>query len=137
MKRVGYIVLACGALGAVTARYLIGQERPAADKGKAPEAKAEEPKRKADEDAIRKASAELTRALEKGDAKAVAALWTEEGEYVGDDGTTVRGRAALEAAYKKLFGKSAHIKVETTIDSIRFVSRDSAIEEGVARVRKD
>src|SRR5438270_12232820 len=86
--------------------------------------------------APKRVSAELTRALEKGDAKALAGLWTEEGEYVGDDGTTVRGRPALEAAYAKFFAKNRDVKVDVTIDSIRFVSRDSAIDEGIARVRK-
>jgi uncharacterized protein (TIGR02246 family) len=136
MKKMVCTVLTCGALVAVTAGFLTGQDRPARDAGTAASAKAGDAKHKADEEAIRKLSAELTRALEKGDAKALAGLWTEEGEYVADDGTTVRGRPALEAAYAKLFAKSPHIKVEATVDSIRFVGRDSAIEEGVARVRK-
>jgi uncharacterized protein (TIGR02246 family) len=136
MRKMACIVLAGGALVALSAGFLTGQDRPARDGGPADAAKAGDPKRKADDEAIRKVSAELTRALDKGDAKAVAALWTEEGEYVGEDGTTVRGRPALEAAYAKLFAKNPHVKVEATIDSIRFVSRDSAIEEGVAKIRK-
>jgi hypothetical protein len=39
----------------------------------------DEPKRPADEDAIRKTSADFIKAMEKGDAKAVAAFWTEQG----------------------------------------------------------
>src|SRR5947209_1254641 len=132
MRKKVRIALACGVLGAVTAGFLAGQDRPA---GKAP-AEAGGPKRKSDEEAVRKASAELTRALEKGAAKALAGLWTEEGEYVAGDGTTVRGRPALEAAYAKFFANNPSVKVETTIDSIRFLSHDSAIEEGVATVRK-
>ncbi|HEX5269917.1 MAG TPA: SgcJ/EcaC family oxidoreductase [Gemmataceae bacterium] len=125
------IVLTCGAVVAITAGFLTGRE-----KNPTTAAKSGDPKHKADEEAIRKASADLARALEKGDAKAVAGLWTEEGEYVADDGTTVRGRAALEAAYKKLFAKGPNLKVEAAIDCIRFVSRDSAIEEGVAKVHR-
>jgi uncharacterized protein (TIGR02246 family) len=132
MKKAACFLLACGALAAAAGGYLSGQGGPAADQ--APARAAGE--RKADEDAIRKLSAELTRALEKGDAKALAALWTEEGEYVAEDGTTVRGRPALEAAYAKLFAKTPHVQVEATIDSVRFVGRDSAVEEGFARVRK-
>jgi uncharacterized protein (TIGR02246 family) len=135
MKNAACFLLACGALAAVAGGYLAGQSGPA-DKAPARAAEARGPERKADEDAIRKLSAELTQALGKGDAKALAALWTEEGEYIADDGTTVRGRPALEAAYAKIFAKSPHIKVQATIDSIRFVSRDSAIEEGVAKVLK-
>ena len=137
MKKMAHILLACGALGVVTAGLLTGQDQPARVKDTPAAAKKEDPKRKTDEEAIRKLSAELTRTLDSGDAKALAALWTEEGEYVSDDGTTVRGRPALEAAYVKFFAKHPKVKVETTIDSIRFVSRDSAIEEGVAKLRKE
>jgi uncharacterized protein (TIGR02246 family) len=137
MKKALSAFLACGALVAVAAGFLAGQDRSAREeKPSLAAAEAAEPKRKTDEDAIRKLSAELTAALEKGDAKTLAALWTEEGEYVGHDGTTVRGRAALEAAYTKHFTKAPKVKVEATIDAIRFVSRDSAIEEGYAKVLK-
>jgi uncharacterized protein (TIGR02246 family) len=136
MKKLACIVLACGALGVVTSGFLTGQDRPARNRDAAVAEKAQEPKRTADEEAIRKLSAEFTQALEKGDAKALAGLWTEEGEYVSDDGTTVRGRPALEAAYAKFFAKTPDMKADVTIDSIRFVGRDSAIEEGIAKVRK-
>jgi uncharacterized protein (TIGR02246 family) len=129
------IALACGALAAVTAGFLTGQDRSARDRDRTA-AEAGEPKRKADEEAIRKLSADFTRALMKGDAKAVAGLWTEEGEYISADGTTVRGRPALEAAYTKFFSKTPDVKAEATINSIRFVGRDSAIEEGIAKVRR-
>jgi uncharacterized protein (TIGR02246 family) len=136
MRRSVCFLVVAGALVAVTAGFLTGQDRATRAEDAKRGAEAAEPKRKSDEEAIRKLSAELTAALEKGDAAALAALWTEEGEYVGEDGTTIRGRAALEAAYAKFFAKSADIKPEITIDGIRFVSRDNAIEEGVAKVRK-
>jgi uncharacterized protein (TIGR02246 family) len=98
--------------------------------------KADEPKRPADEDAIRKSSADFVKAMEKGDAKAVAAFWTEQGEYIGDDGTTIRGRKAIEAAYEKTFGKVKKLKLDITVESIRFPSKDTAIEEGYAKAFK-
>lgn len=85
---------------------------------------------------IRKASANFIKAVEKGDAKAVAASWTEEGEYIGDDGTTIRGRAAIEAAYAKAFARKKNAKVEIVVESIRFPSKDTAIEEGYAKSYK-
>jgi uncharacterized protein (TIGR02246 family) len=136
MKNAACFLLACGALAAVAGGYLAGQGGPAADKATPRPGESRGGERMADEDAIRKVSAELTRALEKGDARVVAALWTPAGEYVAGDGTTVHGRPALEAAYAKFFAKTPHVRVQATIDSIRFVARDSAIEEGVARVRK-
>jgi uncharacterized protein (TIGR02246 family) len=93
-------------------------------------------KRRDDEAAIRKASDDLRAAVGKGDAKALADLWTEEGEYIVGDGTAIRGRPAIEAAYARHFAKDPRTLVELSIDSIRFVSRDSAIVEGHAQSRK-
>jgi uncharacterized protein (TIGR02246 family) len=90
-------------------------------------------KHKADEEAIRKLSGEFSHALEQGDAKALAALWTGEGEYVGPEGATFRGRAAIQDAYAKFLQKAPQPKVEMNSESIRFVSHDSAIEEGHAK----
>jgi uncharacterized protein (TIGR02246 family) len=89
-----------------------------------------------DEAAIRKATADFIKLVEKGDAKAVAAAWTEDGEYIDDDGTTLRGRAAIEAAYATAFAKKKNTKVEITIESIRYPSKDTAIEEGYAKSYK-
>jgi len=99
-------------------------------------AEAAEPKRAEDEAAVRKATADFIKVVEKGDAKAVAASWTEAGEYIDDGGTTLRGRAAIEASYAKAFAKKKNVKVEITIESIRFPSKDTAIEEGYAKSYK-
>ncbi len=133
MKKRVCLLLACTVLATLTVGFLAGQERAG---GGSSCADAADTKHKDDEEAVRKLSAELTRALEKGDAKALAALWTEEGEYVSDDGTTVRGRAALEAAYAIFFAKSGGVKADIAIDTIRFLSKDSAVEEGIAKLRK-
>jgi uncharacterized protein (TIGR02246 family) len=90
-------------------------------------------KRGDDEAAIRKATDAFLKAVEKGDSAAVAAFWTPEGEYIGDDGTTVRGRAAIEASYAKMFAQKKRIKLDISVDSIRFPSKDTAIEEGHAK----
>ena len=92
--------------------------------------------READRDAVRAAAKDFVKVFEKGDAKALAALWTEEGEYVADDGTTLHGRAALEDGYAQFFKKNPDVKLEVTIESIRFVSHDDAVVEGAARSYK-
>jgi uncharacterized protein (TIGR02246 family) len=106
---------------------------PSAAEDKKP-AEAPDPKRAADDAAIRKQSAAFLATIEKGDAKALSAFWTEEGEYIGSDGTSYRGRQAIEEAYAKAFAKKATLKPVATIDSIRFLSRDTAVEEGYVRV---
>jgi uncharacterized protein (TIGR02246 family) len=92
---------------------------------------------RADDDAaIRKATADFIKAVEKGDANDVASFWTQDGEYISDDGMPIRGRSAIEGAYAQVFAKKKNTKVEISIDSIRFLSKDTAIEEGVAKSYK-
>ncbi len=128
------LLLICG-LSAAAAVGLVATPPRAAEKP-TPVIDDQNANRKADDEAIRKASGELAAALQKGDAKMLASLWTEEGEYIGHDGTTIRGRAAIEKAYAKHLAENPKRIVEFTIDSIRFVSRDSSIEEGHARSQK-
>src|SRR5215831_16022740 len=82
----------------LTTQLLSAGESGTALQEKAAPAKApaepRETKRADDEAAVRKATADFIKVVEKGDAKAVAASWTEDGEYIDDDGTTIRGRAA-------------------------------------------
>src|SRR5262245_14248927 len=97
--------VAGGLLAAAAAIILLVQQMPATGAG--------EGEREADETDIRKVSAAFARAFEKGDAKAVGAYFTDEAEYVDDEGVTVHGRAALEKAYADFFGKRAELTVET------------------------
>ncbi len=92
--------------------------------------------RDADREVIKKAAQSFVAAFERGDAKAVAAHFTEPGEYLTDDGTVIRGRAAIEKEYRDAFTKKKKLpKVEIELDSIRFPSKDTAIEEGYFKVR--
>src|SRR5947207_1646772 len=59
----------------------------------------------ADVAAIKKAGDSFLKAYVAGDAKKMAAHWTENGEYFADDGTTIRGRSEIEKAYTDLFAK--------------------------------
>jgi hypothetical protein len=53
--------------------------------------------RHADRQATWKLAQEFSKALEKGDAKAIAALYTLQGEYYDDNrGERFRGRAGIE-----------------------------------------
>jgi len=92
--------------------------------------------RPADQDGVKTAVAALAAGFGKGDAKAVAALFTPEGEYTDDDGTTVRGRAALEKDYAEFFAKNSGSSLEVEIDAVRFPSRDTAVVETHFKVRR-
>ena len=104
----------------------------AADKDKAADGKA----RPVDQDAVRAAVKDFIKVFDKGEAKGLAALFTEEGEYVANDGATLRGRAAMEDGYAQFFTKNPDMKLDVNVDSVRFVSQDNAVVEGSARSYK-
>ena len=86
--------------------------------------------RAADEKAIRANAEKFLAAFRGGDAKAVAAAWTVDGEYINDEGVAIRGRAAIEQAYVELFKSGKPKEVTVKIDEVRFLSRDTAVEDG-------
>jgi uncharacterized protein (TIGR02246 family) len=87
--------------------------------------------RAADEASVRATADAFTKAFNAGDAKAIAALWTGQGEYESDDGTVLRGRPAIKVAFAAHFKGQPGAKSTVKIESIRFPSRDTAIEEGI------
>lgn len=147
------LLLASGLLVVTTVSFLTGQQPTANTKPdsklnagdeatRKPSAQGGEPvtapgkENAADLAAITMATQTFVKAFKAGDAKALAAHWTENGEYLADDGTTFRGRAAIEKAYLDLFGKNkTPTEAEVEVTSVRFPSRDTAIEEGHFKVR--
>jgi uncharacterized protein (TIGR02246 family) len=127
MKTTWTVLAAVGLLAGLAAGLLVSR-------GPSVLAGGEAPKRPADEKAIREAAQAFARAFEKGDAKAVGAFFTDEGEYLDEGGEPVRGRAALEKAYADFFAQRKELKVEGKTDAIRFLGKDTAVEEGTFTV---
>ncbi len=90
-----------------------------------------------DRAAIAAAMQSFVKAFESADAKALADHWTEEGEYLHDDGVTIRGRADLAKQFGEHFKKVSKAKAEVEPGSLRFVARDVAIADGVVSVKPD
>jgi uncharacterized protein (TIGR02246 family) len=84
-------------------------------------------------DVIRQSGREFADAFNKGDAAAVAALWTANGECREAGGETFVGRDAIEKAYATYFKANAGAKIELLVKSIRFPAKDLAVEEGLVR----
>lgn len=84
---------------------------------------------------IRKASDAFVKAFNAGDAKAIGALWTPDGDYVDERGEVTRGRDAIAKLYTTLFANARDVKIEITIDTIRFAGKDAAIVKGTARAK--
>jgi uncharacterized protein (TIGR02246 family) len=83
-----------------------------------------------DEVAIRSAARQFAEAFNRSDAKAIAAQWLEDGSYIDEDGVAYSGRAAIEAEYAKFFKEQPGLKVQVTVDSVKLLSPDAALEEG-------
>lgn len=73
-------------------------------------------------------------AYNKGDAKAVAALWSDDGEYIGPDGERVKGKKAIQEAFQTYFAANKGIQLQVAVDSVRLIKSDVAMEEGTAVV---
>jgi uncharacterized protein (TIGR02246 family) len=73
-------------------------------------------------------------AFHKGDAKAVAAFWTPDGDYVDENGRVLKGRKAIEDTFTELFSAHKGLKVRIDVASIRFPAPDLAVEDGTSAV---
>jgi len=101
----------------------------------APEPVASTAARADDEQAIRNASRDYKQALERGDAKALAALWTQDGDIVDDAGRVLVGRDAVVALEPLADAKdSARPAIRIHDTRVRFVADDVAIEDGTVEV---
>ncbi len=69
-------------------------------------------------------------AFDKGDAKAVAAFWTPDGDYVQQDGRVLKGRAAIEASFAELFAAHKGLKLGIESSSLNVLTPDTAVEDG-------
>jgi uncharacterized protein (TIGR02246 family) len=83
-----------------------------------------------DEKAIRAVDEAFVRDYNKGDAKALAALFTEDAEAIEAEGDRCQGREQIEHLLARTFAASPGVKLALEIDSIRFLSPDVAREEG-------
>ena len=86
------------------------------------------------ESEIRATAVAFVEAFNRGDARAVAALWTAAGTAADDSGRIYKGRAAIEAQYAALFKELPGARMEVSVKSIEFPTPTTAIEDGVAQV---
>jgi uncharacterized protein (TIGR02246 family) len=92
--------------------------------------------RNEDRNAIRATVNSFVKAFESRDPKRLAAHWTADGEYRNERGVKAHGRDTLEKGFTAFFAKTPEVKAEVHPESLRFVSRDTAIEEGSVTVRR-
>lgn len=87
------------------------------------------------EAAIRQQAKFYEEAFNRGDAKALAALWTENAEYIHpESGEVLTGREAIESEFLEILEKD-HPHMEISIDSIKFPAPNQAIEFGTVSIK--
>ena len=109
------VILAC--IGSASARML-----------------AAEPDRKPDEQAIRTTAKQYIAALERGDAKALAGLWTSDGVFIDEQGRSRPASELIAQESKPAAAQTSRPKVTLTGSAIRFLTADVAVEDGTSEV---
>jgi uncharacterized protein (TIGR02246 family) len=129
-----FVGLAAIAIPAVQSQSQPTKDAPADKKAKPKDQK--EPKASktedhaADEAAIRANIAAFVKAYNANDAKAIAALFTPDGQVEDKEGNVTDGREGIAATFAKIFEDEPHKHIEVDVEKIRFVGADFAIETG-------
>jgi uncharacterized protein (TIGR02246 family) len=78
----------------------------------------------------------LETGFNEGDAKGLAACWTENGEFVGPDGARADGRESVEKLFTEAFAarKETH-KLQIHVSHLRLVNEGLALVEAIAEVK--
>jgi uncharacterized protein (TIGR02246 family) len=83
---------------------------------------------------ITKTAEAFVEAFHKGDAKAVAAFWTPDGDYVDENSRVLKGQKAIEDSFAQFFAANKGLKLRIDVASLRFPAPDLAIEDGTSTV---
>jgi uncharacterized protein (TIGR02246 family) len=86
---------------------------------------------------ITKTAAGFVDAFQRGDAKAVAAFWAPDGDFVDLEGRMLRGRRAIEEDFTELFKENKNLKMRIEVASVRFLDANTVIEDGTTSVMSD
>jgi len=89
-----------------------------------------------DEAAIRQAVQSYVEAYNRADAAAVAAHWSDDGEYVSPSGESFKGRKKIEAALKEFFKENQGMQLQVSPAAITFPSPNRATETGTAVITR-
>jgi uncharacterized protein (TIGR02246 family) len=139
MRRILFSIAAVVGLSAAVAQSVQSQLEPKQQASSTGRSGQDERKarlgtdRSADEAAIRANIAQFVKAYNAGDAKAVAVLFTPDGQAVDKEGNDAEGRQAIEQTFADLFAARPKKKLEVFVESIRFVGPDLALEVGTTK----
>ena len=92
------------------------------------------PAREPDVRAITDLLASFVKAYNEKNAKTLGALFTPDAEIEDEDGEVTRGRDAIVSRFSGIFQESGGGRLAVDTDSLRFLGKDIAIEEGTATI---
>jgi uncharacterized protein (TIGR02246 family) len=114
---------------------VMAQKAPPGTKASAPKSDAKAASAgEADEKAIRLVADAFAKAYNGHDPKAIAGLFTPQGELVDEDGEVKQGRAAIEREFAQVFETFPEANISISIKSIRLLGPNIAAEDGSANV---
>jgi len=87
-----------------------------------------------EEKAIRSLAESFAKAYHEGNAKAAAAHFTSDAEYVDEQGNVAQGRSEIEDGLAEFFGDHPSCQLEFDIESIRFIAPGVAVEDGTTKM---
>jgi uncharacterized protein (TIGR02246 family) len=115
-------------IGLLLAAGPVAAQAPATPAAGAPAAPA------GDEKGVRDTFAAYLKAFQEHNAAALAGLFAEDGALIDSEGSATRGRDAIQQQYAEAFTASPNVKVEASLESIRFLTGDVAQAEGTAKL---
>jgi len=125
MKRLAYTILL---LLLVVVAGAVGQQAKAPTDAKAPNA---------DEQVLRNSVEAFVKLYNEHKAGDVAALFAPDARMVYRDGSEVNGREEIKESFDEAFQASPKSAVSVVVDSIRFLTPEVAVEEGVTSLFPD
>ncbi len=145
MKRMKLPFLCAVALGALIGLFNVSngsktvvqaQDAAKAAKPKSPttDKPAEQPDQAAQRAAIDKTTQGFVEAFSRGDVEQLAAYLSDGAELVSDEAPPLRGRSAIVQALTDHFAEHPKKKITREVESLRFKSKLSVIEEGHLKV---
>ena len=87
-----------------------------------------------DRESIELAAVQFVNAYNSQDASSLTALFSEDAEMVERDGTRFVGHEAIKEAFVATFQDNPGGKISVSVDSLRFVTPEVAVEEGRHRL---
>ena len=84
---------------------------------------------------IRKLLTAMEESFNRRDAKGLAACWTPQGDFVGQEGARIEGRGNIEKGFQESFAVRKDSKLQLLVLSERLIGEDVALVDAIAAVK--